>query len=166
MKAAFFIPAVSAIIAATLSLVMLITGQADKNDTGSGQSSSSVTAGKENSKGMKLEINGNKVDVMWESNDAVDALRELCSSKPVEIDMSMYGGFEQVGDIGKTLPSDDTEITTEPGDIVLYSSDKIVVFYGSNSWNYTRLGHITDSGSKTLKDMLGKEDVKIRISAE
>ena len=29
-----------------------------------------------------------------------------------------------------------------PGDIVLYSGDQIVIFYGSNSWAYTRLGHV------------------------
>lgn len=34
--------------------------------------------------------------------------------------MIKYGGFEQVGSIGFTLPSVDTIITTNLGDIVLY----------------------------------------------
>ena len=78
--------------------------------------------------------------------------------------MSMYGGFEQVGDIGTQLPRNDSETTTNPGDIVLYSGDKLVVFYGSNSWSYTRLGHITDSGSYTLDQLLGEGDTTVTIS--
>ena len=60
----------------------------------------------------------------------------------------MYGGFEQVGSIGSTLPSADTRITTNPGDIVLYSSNQIVLFYDSNTWSYTKLGHINLSKSE------------------
>ena len=66
------------------------------------------------------------------------------------IQMSMYGGFEQVGPIGQDIVSDDARITTEAGDIVLYSSDQIVVFHGSNSWAYTRLGHV-DLSQKEMK---------------
>ncbi len=58
--------------------------------------------------------------------------------------MSMYGGFEQVGEIGTSLPRNDVQTTTSAGDIVLYSGNQIVIFYGNNSWAYTRLGHITD----------------------
>lgn len=76
--------------------------------------------------------------------------------------MSMYGGFEQVGSIGSTLPSYDTRITTSPGDIVLYSSNQIVIFYDSNTWSYTKLGHINLSKSE-LTDLLGDEDVVISL---
>jgi hypothetical protein len=82
--------------------------------------------------------------VEWEDNESVEALKELCQEGPLTIRMSMYGGFEQVGSIGQSLPRDDSRTTTQAGDIVLYSGDQIVVFYGSNSWAYTRLGHITD----------------------
>ena len=78
--------------------------------------------------------------------------------------MSMYGGFEQVGSIGTNLPRNDVQITTGSGDIVLYSGDRIVVFYGSNSWSYTKLGHITDSSGYTMEELLGNGDVSIKIS--
>ena len=78
----------------------------------------------------------------------------------------MYGGFEQVGGIGKTLPSDDKKIKTEAGDIVLYSSDQIVVFYGSNTWEYTRLGKVKDLSKGDLNDLLSNGDVTITISFE
>ena len=79
--------------------------------------------------------------------------------------MSMYGGFEQVGNLGKTLPNSDEKITTEAGDIVLYSGNQISVFYGSNTWDYTRLGKIKDKSETELKDLLGKGDTTLTISA-
>ncbi|MBP3277822.1 MAG: hypothetical protein J6M44_02575, partial [Butyrivibrio sp.] len=50
--------------------------------------------------------------------------------------------------------------TTEPGDIVLYSGNQIVVFYGSNSWAYTRLGHV-DLSEDELTQILGNGDVTL-----
>jgi hypothetical protein len=78
----------------------------------------------------------------------------------------MYGGFEQVGSIGQSLPREDRQTTTQAGDIVLYSGDQMVVFYGSNSWAYTRLGHITDKSPAELEELLGNGDVDITISVE
>ena len=77
--------------------------------------------------------------------------------------MSMYGGFEQVGSFGTNLPRDDKQTTTQAGDIVLYSGNQMVVFYGSNSWAYTRLGKITDKSAEELKEMLGNGNVTITL---
>ena len=110
---------------------------------------------------MQMKINDTPVVVTWEDNDSVAVLDELVQEAPLTIQMSMYGGFEQVGSIGTSLPRNDIQTTTEAGDIVLYSGDQIVVFYGSNSWAYTRLGRITDKNEDELAKMLGKEDVTI-----
>lgn len=75
----------------------------------------------------------------------------------------MYGGFEQVGSLGTSITSADDRITTSPGDIVLYSSNQIVIFYDSNTWAYTKLGHISLSKSE-LTDLLGDGDVTITIT--
>ena len=115
---------------------------------------------------MKMKIGDTPVSVNWEENDAVDALAELIAGKWYDIDMSMYGGFEQVGAIGSELPADDHQITTEPGDIVLYSGDQIVVFYGNNSWAYTKLGHITDKSADEMAELLGNGDVTISLMIE
>ena len=80
---------------------------------------------------------------------------DLCSDTPLTIQMSMYGGFEQVGSIGSSLPRNDVQTTTGAGDIVLYSGNQIVVFYGSNSWAYTRLGHITDKTPGEMRALRG-----------
>ena len=53
--------------------------------------------------------------------------------------------------------------TTESGDIVLYSGNQIVVFYGSNSWAYTRLGHISDKSAEEMKALLGNGNVTLTL---
>ena len=113
---------------------------------------------------LQMKIGETKVSVSWEDNDSVAALKELCKDAPLTIQMSMYGGFEQVGSIGTRLPSNDTQTTTSAGDIVLYSSNQIVVFYGSNSWAYTKLGHITDQDVAGMASLLSNGNVTITIS--
>lgn len=110
---------------------------------------------------LTLKINDIEVDVIWNDNDSVRALKNF-AKEGLTINMSKYGRFEQVGSIGSTLPSSDTRITTNPGDIVLYSSSQIVIFYDSNTWSYTKLGHINLSKSE-LTDLLGYEDVVISL---
>ena len=113
---------------------------------------------------MIMTIGDTKVDVSWEDNDSVRELRELASSG-ITIQMSMYGVFEQVGSIGQSVTRNDKQTTTEPGDIVLYSGNQLVVFYGSNSWSYTRLGKINLSDEE-LENLLGNGDVTITLSME
>ena len=112
---------------------------------------------------MQMKINDTPVTVAWENNESVSALKELAADG-LTIQMSMYGGFEQVGSIGQRLPSSDVQTSTSSGDIVLYSSNQLVVFYGSNSWAYTRLGHITDKTPEEMRTLLSNGDVTITIS--
>ena len=112
---------------------------------------------------MQMMIGETPVTVAWEDNASVEALKAL-AAEGLTIDMSMYGGFEQVGSIGQSLPRDDQQTTTTSGDIVLYSGNQLVVFYGSNSWAYTRLGHITDQTPEQMKALLGSGDVTITLS--
>lgn len=107
-----------------------------------------------------LSIGDRNISVEWEDNESVDALKDLAGSG-IEINMSMYGGFEQVGSLGTSLPSNDSQTTTSPGDIVLYSGNQIVIFYGSNSWAYTRLGKINGLTDKELEELLGNGNVSI-----
>ena len=110
-----------------------------------------------------MKIDGTEVSVAWENNESVDAIRNLAASGGLEINMSMYGGFEQVGSIGQSIPRSDEQTTTKAGDIVLYSGNQVVVFYGSNSWAYTRLGRITDKTEQELTEMLGNGNVVLRF---
>ncbi len=113
---------------------------------------------------LELAINGAPVSVKWEDNESVQALRELAAKEPITVQMSMYGGFEQVGSIGTDLPQNNVQTTTSSGDIVLYSGNQMVVFYGSNTWAYTRLGHITDKTQAELTELLSNGNVTITLS--
>ena len=115
-------------------------------------------------KTLTMRIGDTTVTVVWEDNESVAALRELVKDKPLTVQMSMYGGFEQVGSLGTSLPRNDSQTTTAAGDIVLYSGNQIVVFYGSNSWAYTRLGHVTDKTAAEMAELLGNGNVTITIS--
>ena len=115
---------------------------------------------------ITLQIGDDAVTVEWEENDSVNALMELVKDEPLTVQMSMYGGFEQVGSLGTSLPRDDVQTTTQAGDIVLYSGNQIVVFYGSNSWAYTRLGRITDKTTEDLAELLGNGNVTLTLSAQ
>lgn len=112
---------------------------------------------------MLMKIGETDVNVAWEDNRSVAALKELARDD-LHIQMSMYGGFEQVGPIGQSLPREDSQTTTQAGDIVLYSGNQLVVFYGSNSWAYTRLGRIADKSASELSELLGSGDVVITLT--
>ena len=112
---------------------------------------------------LRLEIDGNPVEVAWEDNEAVAALAQHAAEASIEVQMSPHGGFEQFGPLGFDLPSEDVQTTTEPGDIVLYTGNQIVVFYGSNSWSYTRLGKVADKSADELASMLGGDAVTLTI---
>lgn len=112
-------------------------------------------------KTMVLKIADTEIPVTWEDNASVKELKEL-SANGLTISMSMYGGFEQVGSIGQRITNSDKQTTTSTGDIVLYSSSQIVIFYGSNSWSYTRLGKI-DLPDNKVKELLSKGDVTITL---
>ena len=88
----------------------------------------------------------------------MDMMRE----SPITIGMSDYGGFEKVGSLGESLPTSDRQTTTEEGDIVLYSGNQIVIFYGTNSWRYTRLGHVDNLDG--WEEALGNEDETVTFS--
>lgn len=113
---------------------------------------------------MIVEVGGKHFTATLEDNKAADTLAEMMQEDPVTIQMSDYGGFEKVGDLGTELPTSNRQATTRAGDIVLYQGNQIVIFYGSNSWSYTRLGRIDDlTGWETA---LGNGDVTVTFALE
>ena len=154
-----------------LSVMLLLSGctgaQETTVDTGSKvqkavpQEHKSVDEQKQE-QAMKLIIDNTVVPVTWEQNASTAALQKLL---PLTIKMSPYGGFEQVGDIGQNITSEDKQITTQYGDIVLYAGNKLVIFYGSNSWAYTRLGHI-DLSKQELTALLNRDGVTVQLAPQ
>ena len=116
---------------------------------------------------MQIEIQiGDKCMVAeLESNVATEELMGLLEGEELVMSASNYGGFEKVCSIGQSLARDDDQITTEPGDIMLYSGNQIVIFYDSNSWSYTPIGHIDASADELEGFLSGDEDeVIIRLA--
>ena len=108
-----------------------------------------------------MKIDGVVVDINWEDNKSVHELLQYAKNG-VEINMHQYGGFEQVGSIGKKISSADKQMTTHPGDVVLYNSNQIVIFFGQNNWSYTKLGHINLREAE-LEDLLNKSSVNLYL---
>lgn len=106
---------------------------------------------------MNVQIGEQTFTATLEDNAAVRELVQLMRQTPISVAMRDYSGFEKVGPLGRSLPADDRQTTTAPGDIVLYSSDQIVMFYDANSWSYTRIGHIDNLTG--WADALGDGDI-------
>ena len=113
-------------------------------------------------KTLELKIGEINVDVSWVDNSSVTALKEIAKDG-LTIDMHEYGGFEQAGMIGSIITSNDSRNAVVPGDIVLYNSSQISIFFNNFSWSYTKLGHINMSKSE-LRDLLDTDGVSIILT--
>ncbi len=115
---------------------------------------------------MYIKIGDNTLTAELADNSSADALKEMLSEGSITIEMSDYANFEKVGDLGKSLPRNDEQITTEAGDLILYQGSSFVIYYDTNSWNFTRLGKIKDISADELKNILGEDDVTVTLSLE
>lgn len=113
-----------------------------------------------------IKVGESTLAAVLEENKSVKALKELLSDGPLTISASNYGGFEKVCSLGRELPRNDSQITTQAGDICLYNGSQIVIFYGSNSWAYTRLGKISDVDESELEKVLSGKEKEITLSLE
>ena len=93
---------------------------------------------------MNVQVGDYTFTATLENNTAVEELVDMMKEGPVTISMGDYSGFEKVGPLGRSLTTSNSQTTTDAGDIVLYNGNNIVMFYGSNSWSYTRIGKIDD----------------------
>lgn len=69
---------------------------------------------------LNIKVGDQTLLAVWEENPSAEAFRELLSQGPLTVEMEDYGGFEKVGDLGTTLPRNDTQITTQAWGRVLY----------------------------------------------
>jgi len=133
-----------------------------RSSSGKNQLRPPSDAEKETEMKLQVQVGGSAFTATLEDNVAVSALVEMIREAPVVIQMSDYSGFEKVGPLGTALPTSNSQTTAHAGDIVLYSGDQIVIFYGSNSWSYTRLARIDDLTG--WEEALGSGDVTVTFS--
>lgn len=115
---------------------------------------------------MKITAGGTTFMAMLADNSSVEALKELLAEGPLTINMSDYAGMEKVGPIGTSLPRNDEQISTGAGDIILYQGNSLVIYYDTNSWNFTRIGKIEGVTGEELLDAFGSGDVTVTFSLD
>lgn len=111
---------------------------------------------------LKITVGDQELLATFAENSSAEAFRDLLAQGPVTMSMDDYGGFEKVGSLGTTLTRNDTRITTQPGDVILYQGNQITIYYGTNTWNFTRLAKINDSTD--LQAKLGTGTVQVTFS--
>ncbi len=112
---------------------------------------------------LKIDINGNELYADFEDNTSAEALKEMLQSQSITIQMEDYGGFEKVGDLPFSLPTNDESITTSAGDVILYQGNKITIYYDQNTWSFTKVAKIRDADA-SLKAQLGEGTVNATFS--
>ena len=113
---------------------------------------------------IMLKIWDKTFDVTLEENSATKALIEKLNEWDVVVNAREYWWFEKVGNLWFDLPRADKQITTEPGDLVLYQWNQISLFYESNSRSYTKLWKIQMISKDGLKEILWDWDVTLVFS--
>lgn len=115
---------------------------------------------------MKIAAGDTTFTAALANNSSAEALKELLAEGPLTINMSDYAGMEKVGPIGTSLPRNDEQISTGAGDIILYQGNSLVIYYGTNSWNFTRIGKIEGVTGEELLETFGDGDVTVTFSLE
>ena len=113
---------------------------------------------------MKITVGGHELLATFEDNSSAEEFQKLLAQGPLTIEMEDYGGFEKVGLLGTSLTRNDTQITTQPGDVILYQGNQITIYYGTNSWSFTRLARIDDPSG--LQEKLGDKTISVTFSLE
>ena len=123
---------------------------------------SEATQAEEEEPVLKITVGDYELLATFEDNSSAEEFQALLAQGPVTIEMEDYGGFEKVGPLGTSLIRNDTRITTQPGDVILYQGNQITIYYGTNSWNFTRLARIDDPAN--LEEKLGEGTVSVTFS--
>ena len=111
---------------------------------------------------LKITVGDQEFLATFEDNSSAREFQELLAQGPLTVEMEDYGGFEKVGALGSTLTRNDQRITTQPGDVILYQGNQITIYYGTNTWSFTRLARITDLTG--LTEALGDGTVQVTFS--
>ena len=112
---------------------------------------------------INIKVNDKILTATLSDNSSSKALIEKLKENEITIDMHDYSNFEKVGSLGFNLPSNDEQISTDYGDLILYQGNQFVIYYDKNNWKFTRLGKIDDISQDELKEILGDENVTVTI---
>ena len=110
-----------------------------------------------------IEVNKRELIVKVEDNSSSKALLERLKDGNIIVNAHDYSNFEKVGELGFGLPTNDKQITTKPGDVILYQGNNICLYYGTNTWNFTKIGEVINADDNELKSILGGGNVTLTL---
>ena len=115
---------------------------------------------------LYLTANGTVKTATLVKNEATSELISLLENGPITLSMTENGGFEKVGNLPQSLPTSDVSQKAQSGDIMLYIGNILCIFYGSNTWAYTKLGTLDNMTSSEIKEFLSGNPVTVSLSLE
>lgn len=115
---------------------------------------------------MKIKVGEREFTAALADNSTVDELVKLMTDEPLTLEMSDYAGMEKSADLGVSLPQNNKQMNTNPGDIILYQGRTLVIYYNTNSWSLTPVGKIDYVDEDELREVLGEGDVTVTFSIE
>ena len=113
---------------------------------------------------LLMSVTGQELTASFADSTAAQELAEQLKTEPITVTLNEYGGFEKVGKLPWSLTRTDASTETEPCDIMLYQGNQMTIFYDSNSWSYTKLGHIDNTTQEELKALFGEGDITVTLS--
>ena len=113
---------------------------------------------------IQITVGDTTLTAIPEGNSSAEAFIALLQKGPVTIQMSDYAGMEKVGPLGTNLPRNDTHISVDAGDVILYQGNQITIYYGTNAWSFTKLATIESATKEGLLEVLGSGDVDVTFS--
>lgn len=111
-----------------------------------------------------ISVNGKNLEATLEDNSSARELYERLKKEDISVEMNDYANMEKVGDLGFNLPTNDENLSTKPGDLILYQGNSFVIYYGENNWELTKLGKIDNIGKEELIKILGEGKVIVNLS--
>ena len=115
---------------------------------------------------LLITINGKTLTADFADNSSAKALADALTKSSITYQADDYGNFEKVGDLGQSFPKNDENITTEPGDIILYQGHNLCIYYAQNTWSFTRIAKIKGISKDELKEFLSEGEITVTLSVE
>lgn len=106
---------------------------------------------------VNIKINGREYNLNLEDNNTT---KELLNILPLSISMNELNGNEKYYYLDNNLSTNSYNPSTiNKGDVMLYGSNCLVIFYKSfdTNYSYTKIGHIDNL------DDLGSDNVEVKI---
>ncbi len=112
---------------------------------------------------LKIQVGDTVFEAELENNSSAKALKEKLEIEPLLLNMNDFSNFEKVGNLPWKLPQNNKQITTKPGDLILYLGNQLVIYYDTNSWKFTPVGKIKNVNVDKLREVLGKDKDSVTV---